>query len=224
MPRYYPNSRFSDGRSSVGDVTFYHRNGKCFFRKKPVCTFAGTAEQLVQSDIHRRALAAWQGLGHNVQEVWNLIARDAQSHRPPFGTDSHISGFNLFVSAYHGFARLGRERIPEPRAWDDFPSFFIDNFSVSSSSQRENSIILVCRLHPPSGADARQLPHLVPETPCRHRPVHNNIPSAAGPVQTLRETFPIATPSQKQEIALQSGGRFAFLCSFSMGRYISVLY
>lgn len=154
MPRYYPNSRFSDGWSSVGDVTFYHRNGKCFFRKKAVCAFAGTAEQLVQSDIHRRALAAWQGLAHNVQEVWNLIARDAQPHRPPFGTDSHISGFNLFVSAYHGFARLGTERIPEPRVWEDFPSFFIDNFSVSSFSRGENSIILVCRLHLPSGVDA----------------------------------------------------------------------
>jgi len=66
---------------------------------------------------------------------------------------------------------------------------------------------------------ARQLPHMVPETPCGHRSVHNNIPSVAGPVQTLQETFPIATPSQKQEIALQSGGRFAFLCTFSMFKF-----
>jgi len=39
------------------------------------------------------------------------------------------------------------------------------------------------------------------------------------PVQTLQETFPIATPSQKQEIALQSGGRFAFLRTFSMFKF-----
>ena len=34
MPRFYPNSQFSDCWSSVGNVTYYHRNGICYFRSK----------------------------------------------------------------------------------------------------------------------------------------------------------------------------------------------
>ena len=156
MPRYIPNSRFSDGWSSVGDVTFYHRDGVCYYRRKAVCVFPGTAEQLIQADIHRRALAAWQGLAHNVQEVWNLIAVDARPHKPPFRADCHISGFNLFVSAYHGFARLGTERIPEPRVWEDFPSFYIDGFSADAGDVDYGDVTITCKLHLDAGADARR--------------------------------------------------------------------
>ena len=48
MPRFYPDALFSDCWSSVGDVTFYHRNGVCYFRSKAYSEFAGTAEQLEQ--------------------------------------------------------------------------------------------------------------------------------------------------------------------------------
>ena len=121
MPRYEPNLQFSDCWSSVGDVTFYHRDGVCFWKKKPVCEYPGTSGQLEQLDLHRRALAAWKTLDHDVQLQWNAYAEAAPSHRPPYDGSTHITGHNLFVSAYHGFAQLGDEHVPEPAPWEDFP-------------------------------------------------------------------------------------------------------
>ena len=74
MPRFLPNTRFSDCWSSVGDVTFYHRDGVCCFRKRSVCTYGGSAGQIAAVDVHKRALAAWRGLSHDVQLKWNDIA------------------------------------------------------------------------------------------------------------------------------------------------------
>ena len=121
MPRYEPNSRFSDCWSSVGDTTFFHIDGVCYWKKKPVCEFAGTPGQMAQLELHRRALAAWQTLDHDVQLQWNAFAVSAPSHLPPFDGTTHITGHNLFVSAYHGFAQLGDEHVPEPAKWEDFP-------------------------------------------------------------------------------------------------------
>lgn len=42
MPRYYPNILFSDGFGSAGDTTWYHRDGKCYTRKKCKPVFPGT--------------------------------------------------------------------------------------------------------------------------------------------------------------------------------------
>ena len=121
MPRYEPNSRFSDCWSSVGDTTFFHIDGVCYWKKKPVCEFAGTPGQMEQLELHRRALAAWQTLDHDVQLQWNAFGAMAPSHKPPFDGSTHITGHNLFVSAYHGFAQLGDEHVPEPAPWEDFP-------------------------------------------------------------------------------------------------------
>lgn len=121
MPKYIPNSRFSDCWASVGDITFYHRNGQCYFRKKSICRFPRTAGQIAVSEIHRRALAAWRTLDHDAQLQWNEYAKDVPSHRPPFDKTTYITGHNLFVSAYHGFAQLGNEHIPEPKEWSPFP-------------------------------------------------------------------------------------------------------
>ena len=126
MPRYYPNTRFSDCWSSVGNVTFYHRDGVCYFRKRAVCTFGGSAGQVAVSDVHHRALAAWRELGHDVQLQWNAIAASVRPHRPPFDGSAHITGHNLFVSAYHGFAQLGDEHIPVPMARRAFPPFSVE--------------------------------------------------------------------------------------------------
>ena len=126
MPRYYPNTRFSDCWSSVGNVTFYHRNGVCYFRKRAVCTFGGSAGQVAVSDVHHRALAAWRELSHDVQLQWNAIAASVRPHRPPFDGSAHITGHNLFVSAYHGFAQLGDEHIPVPMARRAFPPFSVE--------------------------------------------------------------------------------------------------
>ena len=121
MPRYEPNSRFSDCWSSVGDTTFFHIDGVCYWKKKPVCEFAGTPGQMEQLELHRRALAAWQTLDHDVQLQWNAFGAMAPSHKPPFDGSTHITGHNLFVSAYHGFAQLGDEHVPEPAPWEEFP-------------------------------------------------------------------------------------------------------
>ena len=121
MPRYEPNSRFSDCWSSVGDTTFFHIDGVCYWKKKPVCEFAGTPGQMEQLELHRRALAAWKTLDHDVQQQWNTFGASAPSHKPPFDGSTHITGHNLFVSAYHGFAQLGDEHVPEPASWEEFP-------------------------------------------------------------------------------------------------------
>ncbi len=130
MPKYIPNSRFSDCWASVGDITFYHRNGQCYFRKKPVCKFSRTGRQIAISEIHRRALAAWRTLDHDVQLRWNECAKAVPSHRPPFDNTTHITGHNLFVSAYHGFAQLDNEHIPEPKEWSPFPVVHIELVSA----------------------------------------------------------------------------------------------
>mgnify|MGYP004463194685 CR=1 FL=1 len=130
MPKYIPNSRFSDCWASVGTITFYHRNGQCYFRKKSVCKFARTADQIAVSEVHLRALAAWRMLDHDVQLRWNECAKAVPSHRPPFDGTSHISGHNLFVSAYHGFTQLGNEHIPEPKEWSPFPIVHIEFVSA----------------------------------------------------------------------------------------------
>ena len=121
MPKYLPNSRFSDCFASVGNITFFHRDGECYYRTKANPVFPCTAGQLVQLSIHQRGLKEWRKLTHNEQLEWNALAKSVRSKRPPFNTQSHISGYNLFMSAYHGLACIGNERIPEPRPLPDFP-------------------------------------------------------------------------------------------------------
>lgn len=133
MPKYIPNTQFSDCWSSVGNVTFYHRNGICYFRSKAYSDFAGTADQLEQAELHRRAIKAWQSLPHDTQMIWRRMAKGVASHRPPFGQKNSISGYNLFVSAYHGFTQLGNERIPEPVMFEPFPIFSMNYLDCSTT-------------------------------------------------------------------------------------------
>ena len=135
MPEFHPNTRFSDCWSSVGDVTFYHRNGRCFWRSKSKCRFKGTAEQMRTADVHRRALAAWRELPHSVQLKWNEYAREVPPHRPPFDGRGHITGHNLFVSAYHGFSQMGSEHVPEPVKWRPFPVFAMQYAGCESATE-----------------------------------------------------------------------------------------
>ena len=132
MPKYIPNTQFSDCWSSVGNVTFYHRNGICYLRSKAFSVFAGTAEQMEQAELHKRAIKSWQGLPHETQIIWRKMARGVASHRPPFGQKNSISGYNLFVSAYHGFAQLGNEHIPELMMFEPFPIFSLDYLDCSA--------------------------------------------------------------------------------------------
>ena len=133
MPRFFPNALLSDCWSSAGNVTFYHRNGVCYFRSKAFSEFVGTAEQLEQKGLHHRAILAWQTLTPRQQQKWRRLAVGVAAHRPPFGDGNHISGYNLFVSAYHGFAQLGNEHIPEPVMFEPFPIFSMDYLDCSTA-------------------------------------------------------------------------------------------
>jgi hypothetical protein len=121
MPRFTPSILISDCWGSFGDLTFYHIDGRCYYKKKSRCAFAGTDAQNSQLDVHRRALAAWRSLDHSVQLTWNSFAEPVISHKPPYDNKATISGQNLFVSAYHGFYTLGNEHVPSPQAWEPFP-------------------------------------------------------------------------------------------------------
>ena len=143
MPRFKPSILIADCWGSVGDLTFYHVDGKCYYKKKPQCEFKGTAAQLEQQEVHKRALAAWRTLDHSVQLIWNSLAEPVISHRPPFDNTAHISGYNLFVSAYHGFYTLGNEHTPEPQPFEKFP---IDALEFASCV-RSNSDDLLLRFH-----------------------------------------------------------------------------
>lgn len=126
MPRFIPSLPFQDCWGSVGQMTFFHRDGVCFYKMKPCSPPPGSSAQLLQLDLHRRALEAWRRLDPAVQLEWNRLSVDVPSKRPPITQDNHISGYNLFVSAYHGFAQLGREHIPAPAPFEPFPDFFLD--------------------------------------------------------------------------------------------------
>ena len=139
MPAYSPNLLISDCYGSAGSITFYHRDGKCRWRSKSTLSFAATPRQSAALDVHRRALAAWRTIPDTEKEIWHEIARNVPPYKPPFGYGGHISGHNLFVSAYHGFHTLGNEHIPGPMEFRQFPVFvagFMGAETVNTSDLR----------------------------------------------------------------------------------------
>ena len=97
MSIYEPNIKFSDCWSSVGNITFYHRNGKCYWRTKPAPVFPGTMLQIEHQSVHLRALESWRFLTQEEQLQWSVYAKDVTAHRPPFLQENHISGYNFFL-------------------------------------------------------------------------------------------------------------------------------
>ena len=142
MPAYNPSILISDCYGSAGSVTFYHRDGKCRWRRRSSLSFAGTPAQCAALSIHRRALAAWRTIPDTEKEIWHNIAKNVQPHRPPFGSGGHITGHNLFVSAYHGFVTLGDEHIPEPVEHHPFPVFVTEFVSASVANISDLRILL----------------------------------------------------------------------------------
>ena len=130
MIESFPNILVSDVYGSAGGVTAVHKDGKVCLRRKSSARYPGTPAQLEHLAVHRRALAAWRGLEHEVQIQWNEHAEEVEPHRPPFDGKAWISGQNLFVSAYHGFATLGQERVPEPCRFERFPGFAISKVTA----------------------------------------------------------------------------------------------
>ena len=143
MPKFHPTAIIQDCWSSIGDITFYHRNGQCYYKRKPYTQYRGTAAQLDGAQVHHRAILAWQQLQHSVQLQWRELAKSVPSHRPPFDDRHHISGYNLFVSAYHGFAQLGREHVPLPQPYPLFP---ISTMQLLSTTYSDGVATIRCRL------------------------------------------------------------------------------
>lgn len=142
MPAYNPSILISDCYGSAGSITFYHRDGKCRWRSKSTLSFAATPRQSAALSIHRRALAAWRTIPDTEKERWHDISKNVQPHRPPFGYGGHISGHNLFVSAYHGFVTLGDEHIPQPVEYRPFPVFAAEFVSASVANISDLKILL----------------------------------------------------------------------------------
>ncbi len=145
MPKFHPTPIIQDCWSSIGNITFYHRNGQCFYKRKPYTQYRGTAAQLDQAQVHHRAILAWQQLPHAVQLQWRELAKSVPSHRPPYDDNNHISGYNLFVSAYHGFAQLGSEHVPVPQPYPLFPISHLQLLQIDSGTSSE-TVSLRCRL------------------------------------------------------------------------------
>lgn len=134
MAQLRPNLLITDACGSAGAVTAYHRNGKCFLRQRICPVFPGTSGQLASSSVHLRALQAWRSLPHEEQLRWEPLARVVEPHRPPFDHLARISGNNLFISAYHGFATLGREHVPAPVPFEPFPTFLVSILGASAAA------------------------------------------------------------------------------------------
>lgn len=177
MPRFYPSVLISDAYGSVGEVTFYHRNGKCYYRKRSHSRYPGTAAQTSALDVHRRALAAWREVPQRTQEVWNHLAEDVEPHRPPFDHKAYITGQNLFVSAYHGFATLGNEHQPSPVPFKTFPPFAA---SLGDAVKMDGTLVIPARVelpHCPEASRYRLLAKIQLTAPgrCRHLGLLRNV-------------------------------------------------
>lgn len=150
MAQLRPNILINDAYGSAGAITAYHRGGKCFLRKRSTCIFPGTSGQIEARAVHLRALQAWRSLPHEEQLLWEPYARTVEPHRPPFDHQARISGNNLFISAYHGFAILGIEHTPSPAPFEKFPSFMVE--ILGASAQEETlSIRWKLQTHDPDG-------------------------------------------------------------------------
>ena len=133
MAQLRSNLFISDAFGSAGAVTAYHRGGKCFLRKRIAPSDALSGGRGQTSDVHQRALKAWRNLPHEEQLRWEPLAREVEPHRPPFDHQARISGNNLFVSAYHGFATLGREHVPSPVPFENFPTYQVKILGASAT-------------------------------------------------------------------------------------------
>lgn len=151
MPAFQPSVLISDAYGSVGDITFYHRGGKCYYRKRSAGNYPGTSAQLSHLDVHRRALAAWRTLDQATQMIWHEYGKEAVPHKPPFDNQAHISGQNLFVSAYHGFVTLGVEHIPTPHRFVKFPPFAV---KIENAVRVNGSLVISTVVTMAEGLDA----------------------------------------------------------------------
>ena len=191
MPKFHPTPVISDCWSSIGDITFYHRNGQCYWKRKARTPFVGSPAQLDQAQVHHRAILAWQHQPHSVQLQWNECARTAPSHRPPYNEPHHISGFNLFVSAYHGFAQLGHEHVPVPQPYPEFP---ISSLQLLATTCSNGVATIRCRLtlattvNPDRWHLSARIQLTVPGMGSDPSKMRSYMPASAGPVEIGQTT------------------------------------
>lgn len=57
MPKFISNALIEDCWSSIGNITFYHRNGQCFYKRKPYTQYRGTAAISAVSSLTSPAAA-----------------------------------------------------------------------------------------------------------------------------------------------------------------------
>ena len=194
MPKFTPTALIQDCWSSIGDITFYHRNGQCYWKRKPRTPFVGSPAQLDQQQVHLRAIKAWQHQPHAIQLLWNDYARSVPSHRPPYNEKHHISGYNLFVSAYHGFAQLGREHIPVPQPYPQFPSAALEVLEITPSTGVGDSVTIRCRLtlattvNPDRWHLSARIQLTVPGMGSDPSKMRSYMPASAGPVEIGQTT------------------------------------
>ena len=191
MPKFHPTPIIQDCWSSIGNITFYHRNGKCYWKRKARPVFRGTPAQLDQQQVHLRAISAWQHLDHSVQLQWNYYAKSVPSHRPPYDEKHHISGFNLFVSAYHGFAQLGNEHVPVPQPFPEFPSAALEVLEIIAGAE---TATIRCRLtladtvHPERWHLSARIQLTAPGVGCDPGKMRSCMGIPAGPIKIGQNT------------------------------------
>ena len=191
MPKFTPNAIIKDCWSSIGNITFFHRNGQCFYKRKINPVFPGTPAQLDQQQVHHRAILAWQHLPHSVQLEWRNIAKSVPSHRPPYDNNHHISGYNLFVSAYHGFAQLSNEHVPVPQPFPEFPSAALEVLEIIPGAE---TATIRCRLtladtvHPERWHLSARIQLTAPGVGSDPSKMRNCMGTPAGPIEIGQNT------------------------------------
>ncbi len=191
MPKFHPTPIIQDCWSSIGNITFYHRNGQCYWKRKARPVFRGTPAQLDQQQVHLRAISAWQHLDHSVQLQWNHYAKSVPSHRPPYDENHHISGFNLFVSAYHGFAQLGNEHVPVPQPFPEFPSAALEVLEIIPGAE---TTTIRCRLtladtvHPERWHLSARIQLTAPGVGCDPGKMRSCMATSEGPIEIGQNT------------------------------------
>jgi len=89
-------------------------------------------------------MAAWASLDRDTQLKWIEYETTAEPHRPPFDHKAHISGNNLFISAYHGFVLIGNEHTPDPHPFLMPPPFLV---SFEAASVEGDELFLTVDAH-----------------------------------------------------------------------------
>ena len=83
--------------------------------------------------------------------LWHEYGKGAEPHKPPFDGKAHISGQNLFVSAYHGFATLGNEHTPAPMPFEKFPPYAIE---LMDGTRNAGRLVIPVKVTIAEGLDA----------------------------------------------------------------------